>query len=289
MKAGSVAAVLVMAAGIAAPVQGQAQDVPAAPVVGMVDDPCPAMPTKPKSVLDLEEAMIRPGPADLAALLALAQTPDYQAYSAAKAAREADDWPGLCVYRADNAALHDAELRPDVVMIGDSITENWARADASLFAARRIAGRGIGGQTSAQMLVRFRADVVALQPRLVHILAGTNDVAGNGGATSPEAWKNNIMAMTELARANGIQVVLGAVPPADRFFWRPGVRPAAQIVTLNNWLRDYAAREGLGFIDYHAVLANEQGGLDRALSLDGVHPNRDAYAIMDRLFLAAVN
>lgn len=267
----------------------QAQEVSSAPAVGMIDNPCPVMPPKPQPVIDLEEAMIRPGPVNLPAIMALTQKPDYQAYAAAKTAREAADWAGLCVYREDNAALAAGGVRPDVVMMGDSITENWARADEALFAEKRIVGRGVGGQASAQMLVRFRADVIALRPRVVHILAGTNDVAGNGGLTSPDAYRNTIMSMVDLARANGIQVVLGALLPAERFFWRPGLKPADQIVALNDWLRTYAAEQGVAFVDYHAALTNERGGLPGALSVDGTHPNRDAYAIMDRLLLAAVN
>lgn len=292
MRAGIAGVIaLMMAAGVA-----RAQDAapttptaPVAPVVGMVDDPCPVMPSKPQAVLDLEEAMIRPGPVNLPAIMLLTQKPEYQAYAAAKAAREASDAAGLCVYRDDNAALTAGGVRPDIVLMGDSITENWARADADLFQRRHIVGRGIAGQASAQMLVRFRADVIALRPRLVHILAGTNDVAGNGGPTSPDAYRNNIISMVELARANGIKVVLGALPPADRFFWRPGMKPAQQIVELNDWLRAYAAGQGIPFVDYHAALANERGGIRSELSVDGTHPNRDAYVIMDRLLLASVN
>lgn len=287
--AGAVSLILSMAAGLGV---AQAQEVAAAnpaPAVGMVDNPCPVMPPKPQPVLDLEEAMIRPGAVNLPAMMALAQTSEFQAYAAAKTAREAVDAPGLCFYREDNAALLTSGVRPDVIMIGDSITENWARADQPLFAERRIVGRGIGGQFSAQMLVRFRADVIALRPRVVHILAGTNDVAGNGGLTSPEAYKNTIMSMVDLARANGISVVLGGLPPAERFFWRPGAKPAGQIIELNDWLRAYAAEQGVHFIDYHAALVNERGGMRSELSVDGVHPNRDAYVIMDRLLLAVVN
>lgn len=286
---GAVALILSAIAGLGA---AQAQDQVASsapPTVGIVQNPCPVIPPKPQSVLDLEEAMIRPGPVDFPAIIALTQRPDYQAYATAKTARDATDWPGLCAYRESNAALVARDTRRDVVLIGDSITENWARADGGLFEQRHIVGRGISGQTSAQMLVRFRADVIALRPRVVHILAGTNDVAGNGGAIGPDAYKNNIMGMVDIARANGIRVVLGAMPPADRFFWRPGIKPAAQIIELNDWLRDYAAAQGVSFVDYHAALVNDRGGISSELSVDGVHPNRDAYAIMDRLLLAGLS
>lgn len=260
-----------------------------AKAVGMVQQPCAALPPVPASMIALREAMLRPGPPDLPAMVALTQQPDYVAYAAAEAAQKEGDWAGLCVYREANAEALADDIRPDVVMMGDSITENWARADAGLFRSRNIVGRGISGQTSGQMLVRFRADVVDLRPRVVHILAGTNDIAGNAGPTSPEAYQDNIQSMVDLARANGVQVVLGAIPPARGFFWRPEVQPREQIVALNNWLREYAAREGLVFIDYHAALHDGQGGLGADMAVDGVHPNRDAYAIMDALLLKAVN
>jgi len=283
MKAGiiGVGLLIALAAGSAT-----AQDAPAPPIVGMVDHPCVDLPPKPPSLLALEEAMIRPGPLDLPAMIALTQQADYVAYAAAKAARDAQDWAGLCVYRDANAALRASGVQPDVVLMGDSITENWARAEPALFERQHIVGRGISGQTSGQMLVRFRADVIDLHPRLVHLMVGTNDVAGNGGPTSPDAFKSNIRSMVELAQANGVQVVLGAIPPADRFFWQAAVRPADRIVELNAWLEAYARQKGIVFIDYHAALDDGHGGISSALSLDGVHPNRDAYAIMNALLAA---
>lgn len=264
-----------------------AQETPSG-IVGMVEQPCAALPPKPSSMIALQEAMIRPGPIDLPALIALTQQPDYVAYAAAEAARKEGDWGGLCTYREANQALQAEGARPDMVMMGDSITENWARADDELFRFRRIVGRGISGQTSGQMLVRFRADVIDLRPRLVHILAGTNDIAGNAGPTSPDAFQANVKSMVDLARANGIKVVLGAIPPAQSFFWRPEVQPAQRINTLNDWLRAYADHEGLTFIDYHAALDDGQGGLSAEMAIDGVHPNRDAYAVMDALLIPAI-
>ena len=166
--------------------------------------------------------------------------------------------------------------------MGDSITENWSMADAGFFTGG-VVNRGIGGQTSAQMLVRFRADVIALRPAVVHILAGTNDVAGNGGPTSPQDFRNNIQSMVELARASGIRVILGAIPPADHFSWRPGMQPSPVIQAENHWLRQYATRNGLDFIDYHAALAGPNKELRADLGNDGVHPNREGYRIMRRL------
>lgn len=258
------------------------------PVVGMVDNPCPELPSEPDSVRAFNAAFIEPGPVDMPAMIALTQQPDYGAYSAAKKAREAEDWPGLCAYRAHNAALIASSRLPDVVFLGDSITENWARADPTLFDGVTVVGRGIGGQTSGQMLARFRADVIALHPRVVHIMAGTNDVAGNGGPTSPDAYKDNIKSMVDLARANGIEVVLASMPPADRFFWQPAIQPAARIAELNSWLERFAADAGLRFIDYHTPLGNGRGGMRSDYAIDGVHPNRDAYAVMGVLAQAGI-
>jgi lysophospholipase L1-like esterase len=246
--------------------------------VGMVEAPCPPPLAPPPSVEAFNTAFLERGKADLAKLTALTQEPDYVAYQKARAQQDAQDPNGLCRYAAANAALLNGGRRPRVVFLGDSITEGWVRGDPALFADGRFVGRGVGGQTSAQMLVRFHADVVALRPRVVHIMAGTNDVAGNGGPTTEAAFQNNIMAMVEIARAHRIKVVLASLPPAARFFWRPEVRPAAQIVRLNAWLRDYARREGLGFVDYHARLAAPDGAMRPQFAIDGVHPNRDGYA-----------
>lgn len=194
----------------------------------------------------------------------------------------AQDWPGLCRYRAANANALAASTPPRVVFMGDSITENWALADAGFF-EMGIVNRGIGGQTTAQMLVRFRADVVALHPGIVHILGGTNDVAGNTGPTSAQDFKNNIMSMVEIARANGIEVMLGSIPPAASFNWRPQLKPAATIKALNAWLRDYSAQHGITYIDYYSNLAGPSAELKADLGNDGVHPNRRGYAIMRRL------
>ncbi len=186
------------------------------------------------------------------------------------------DRDGLCRYREDNAAL---KTRPELVLFGDSITEGWASQVPELFGTR-IVGRGISGQTTAQMLVRFQADVLALKPRRVQIMAGTNDVAGNLGPTSETGWQNNIKSMVELARAHGIEPVLASIPPADHFGWKPGMKPAAQIQRLNAWLRDYAQKNGLVYVDYYAVLVGEGGALKPALGEDGVHPNAAGYAVM---------
>jgi len=190
----------------------------------------------------------------------------------------ASDWPWLCRYAEENrATLAAGPVR--AVFIGDSITEGWLPGDPDFF-AHGFVDRGIGGQTSPQLLARFWPDVVALHPQVVHIMVGTNDIAGNTGPTSAEAWRNNLRAMVALARANGIAVVLGSILPADRFEWRPGLAPARQIVELNAWLAEFARAEGLVFADYHAALAGPDGELPPAYGPDGVHPNAQGYALM---------
>ena len=188
------------------------------------------------------------------------------------------DWAWLCRYRADNARIDPAHP-PRVVFIGDSITENWLMADRDFF-AHGILDRGISGQTSPQILVRFYQDVIMLRPRVVHIMIGTNDIAGNTGPTSPEAYQNAVRAMVDLAKANHIAVILGAIPPADRFSWISAVEPGPWIARLNRWLRDYAKDQHLVYADYHTALAGPGGELLAAYGPDGVHPNAAGYAVM---------
>jgi lysophospholipase L1-like esterase len=192
------------------------------------------------------------------------------------------DWPGLCKYRAANAQVLASSTPTRAVLIGDSITEGWVSADPSLF-ERGVVGRGIGGQTTPQMLVRFRADVIALHPQVVHVLAGTNDIAGNTGPSSLQDYQNNIMSMVELAQANGIDVILGSIPPAAAFPWRKQIDPLPRIAEMNTWLRDYAKRKKIRFIDYHSALAGPAGELRADLGDDGVHPNRKGYDVMRKL------
>ncbi|MBS0360343.1 MAG: SGNH/GDSL hydrolase family protein [Proteobacteria bacterium] len=210
---------------------------------------------------------------------------DYAAYNAWASA---NDWPGLCRYRAANQALKAAGgPRPRVVFMGDSITENWRRLSPGFFQPG-VVGRGISGQTTPQMVARFYADVVALRPRVVHIMAGTNDVAGNTGPTSEDNFQRNIEAMVDMARANGIAVVLASVPPADHFSWRAGLKPAPQIARLNAWLADYAKRRGAVFVDYTAALGGPGGAMRPELTKDGVHPTKPGYDLIEPLAMKAV-
>lgn len=198
------------------------------------------------------------------------------------------DWPKLARYRDDNAALKPAapgEAR--VVFMGDSITDAWPRVGA-FFPGKPYVDRGISGQTTEQMLVRFRPDVIALGPRVVVILAGTNDIAGNTGTYDPGFTRGNIASMAELARANGIRVVLASVTPAFDYPWRPGLEPVGKILALNAWLRDYAAKNGCTYLDYFPSMADARNGLKAEYSPDGVHPNAAGYAVMEPLAEQAI-
>jgi len=139
------------------------------------------------------------------------------------------------------------------------------------------------------MLIRFRQDVVALRPVIVHIMGGTNDIAGNTGKMEPAATENNIASMLDIARANGIAVILASVPPAADFPWRPGLEPGARIVALNTWLRDYARAKHITYIDYYSVLTDHKLGMRADLSADGVHPGTQGYRLMDPLTLRAIH
>ena len=195
------------------------------------------------------------------------------------------DFGQLCRYAADNRALAGQKVR--VVFMGDSITDNWIHADANLF-SNGVVDRGISGQTTPQMLVRFRADVIALKPRAVHIMAGTNDIAGNTGASTMEIVQGNIASMADLARANGIKVIIASIPPAAAFPWSKDKQPVPQIRALNGWLKTYAAKNGYTYVDYYTALATPEGAMKPGLASDGVHPTPAGYAVMRPLALAAI-
>jgi lysophospholipase L1-like esterase len=197
------------------------------------------------------------------------------------------DFGQLCRYAAANQTLAASGQPVHVVFMGDSITDNWIHADDGLFTGGVI-DRGISGQTSTQMLARFRADVIALRPQAVHIMAGTNDVAGNTGAATMVTVEGNIQSMAELARAHGIKVILASIPPAAAFPWSPAMRPVPQIAALNAWLRGYAKANGFGYVDYFAALATPEGAMKPGLASDGVHPTPQGYAVMRPLAQAAI-
>ena len=199
------------------------------------------------------------------------------------------DWANLARYRQANADLPaSAPGEQRVVFMGNSITDSWARLFPTMFPGKPYVGRGISGQTTPQMLVRFRQDVVALKPAVVVILAGTNDIAGNTGPSTLEMIEDNLQSMTEIAKANGIRVVLSSVLPVFEYPWRKGLEPAPKIVALNAWLKDYASRAGAVYLDYHSAMADARQGLPPALSSDGVHPNEAGYRIMAPLAEQAI-
>lgn len=190
------------------------------------------------------------------------------------------DWAQLEQYRDENHRLPaPSAARPRVIFLGDSLTQSWELAGLGLDEVELL-NRGISGQTTPQMLVRFRQDVVDLKPAVVHILAGTNDLAGNTGPTTLKDIENNLSSMVEIAEANHIRIVLASVLPALDFPWRPGLQPAPRIVALNNWIRAYARRRKLVYADYYSALVDSQGGFKSELADDGVHPNRAGYAVM---------
>ena len=202
---------------------------------------------------------------------------------------EAQDWANLERFREDNAKLAAPRTCDDrVVFMGNSITQGWIDMIPEFFAGRHYINRGIGGQTTPQMLIRFRQDVIHLNPKVVVILAGINDIAGNTGPSSLEMIEDNLHSMTELAQANGIEVVLCSVLPALDFPWRPGMYPAGKVVELNKRIEAYASKKGAVYCDYFTAMVDERNGLPAELSDDGVHPNEAGYAIMAPLVEKAI-
>jgi lysophospholipase L1-like esterase len=214
--------------------------------------------------------------------LGMSQAPCTQFDPQRKEDRPAYDWASLCTFEADNAHLLKSGMRPKVVAFGDSLTWRWALDGPGLVK------RGIPSQTSAHLLLRFRSDVVALRPRAVHILVGTNDIAGATGPSSPQRVIANIASMVDLAQANDIVPILATVPPARSPVWRNGVRPYPWIDRLNAEIRALATDRGLVLADYHAVLAGPDGHFRPGLSEDEAHPNLAGYAGMRPVFDKAV-
>jgi len=197
------------------------------------------------------------------------------------------DWAWLGRYRQANLELAASGAKVDAVLLGDSITEGWASTDPAFFAGAKVS-RGISAQTTPQLLVRMHADVIALKPRVVHIMAGTNDIAHNTGPMTAQDSKNNFMAMCEIAKAHEIRVVLGSVPPASKYWWRPEAQPKPEALALNDWLRSYAKQIGAKYADYATALADSQGNVKLELAKDEVHPTKEGYAVMRPIAAAAV-
>ena len=189
------------------------------------------------------------------------------------------DWPWLSRFQQADRELGLPKAGEDrVVFMGDSITQGWPLEDS--FPGKPYINRGISGQTSPQMLLRFRQDVIDLHPKVVVILAGTNDIAENTGPMTPEETENNLASMADLATANGIKVVLCSITPAFDFPWHRGLEPAQKIVALNQWIKSYAAHKGYVYVDYYDAMKDDRGGLPSTLSKDGVHPLPAGHVIM---------
>lgn len=227
--------------------------------------------------------------------LALAQTaaptPDILSQRLAASEKRLSDWAELARYRDVNSRLpapKRGEIR--VVFMGDSITDFWGRSTGVFFPGKSYINRGISGQTTPQMLVRFRADVIALKPRAVVILAGTNDLAGNTGPSTLGMIEDNLASMAELARAHHIKVVLASVTPVNDYV-DAGMttgRPPQKIVELNAWIKSYAQRERFVYLDYYDALLDSHHALKKDLSADGLHPNAAGYAVMAPLAQQAI-
>jgi lysophospholipase L1-like esterase len=190
-----------------------------------------------------------------------------------------EDWPWLGYYAAENERLLASGVETRVVFLGDSITEGWSQKRPAFFKPGRV-NRGIGGQTTAQMVLRMLQDVLQLKPRFVHIMAGTNDIAGNTGPMTVAQSSDNLRAMIMLAHASGIDVLLASVPPAASFPWRPGLETVRPIRELNAWAKGYARQHGLTFVDYTAALGDETGAMKPRMAYDGVHPTEAGYDAM---------
>lgn len=199
------------------------------------------------------------------------------------------DWADLGRFRDDNKQLNmPAVGEKRVVFMGNSITEGWIRLDPAFFSGKPYVNRGISGQTTPQMLVRFKPDVVNLKPSVVVILAGINDIAGNTGPSTLEMIEDNLSAMVEIAQANGIKVVLSSVLPAYDFPWRPGMEPAEKVVQLNVWIKTYASSHKCIYLDYFTPMADAKHALKAEYTSDGVHPTLAGYKIMDPLVEEAI-
>jgi lysophospholipase L1-like esterase len=201
----------------------------------------------------------------------------------------AQDWANLDRYKKENESL--ATPKPGekrVVFMGNSITEGWRDHDPVFFTTNPYIDRGISGQTTPQMLIRFRPDVINLKPAVVIILAGTNDIAGNTGPATLEEIAGNIFSMAVLAKANGIKVVISSVLPAYDYPWKPGLEPAEKIVSLNKMLMDYAETNGFVYLDYFTAMSDSKHALKAELTYDGVHPNLAGYKVMEPLAEKAI-
>ncbi|RIA10082.1 lysophospholipase L1-like esterase [Flavobacteriaceae bacterium MAR_2010_72] len=198
------------------------------------------------------------------------------------------DWANLKRYQEANSKLSTQNISQRVVFMGNSITEGWSNIKPEFFENKPYINRGISGQTTPQMLLRFKQDVIELKPAVVVILAGINDIAGNTGPSTIDMIFDNIISMVELAKTNNIKVVLCSVLPAKDFPWRPGLDPAEKVVKLNKLLQSYAEENHLVYVDYFSAMVDDENGLRAELGADGVHPNALGYSIMEAILEGAL-
>ena len=199
------------------------------------------------------------------------------------------DWANLKRFQQENSELMLAKAHENrVVFMGNSITEGWLSIRPEFFKNKPYVNRGISGQTTPQMLVRFRQDVIHLKPSTVVLLAGINDIAENTGPSTIEMIANNIVSMAELAKANHINVIICSVLPANKFPWREGLKPAEKVIKLNVLLQSYSKKHKLAYVDYYSAMVNDSHGLKKELGEDGIHPNKNGYLIMEPILEKAI-
>jgi lysophospholipase L1-like esterase len=202
---------------------------------------------------------------------------------------EAQDWPNLQKFQEANAeVLKNKNTDGRIVFMGNSITEGWEDANPKFFGENPYINRGISGQTTPQMLLRFQQDVINLHPKAVVILAGTNDIAGNTGPMTLEQIRDNILSMVQLAKANGIHPIVCSVLPAYDYPWRPGLQPNVKIPKLNQLLKEMTDKQGVMYLDYFSAMADDRNGLPEAYTTDEVHVTKEGYAVMEKLVSEAI-
>jgi len=199
------------------------------------------------------------------------------------------DWANLKRFQQENSELMLAKANENrVVFMGNSITEGWLSIRPEFFKNKPYVNRGISGQTTPQMLLRFRQDVIHLKPSTVVLLAGINDIAENTGPSTIEMIANNIVSMAELAKVNHINVIICSVLPANKFPWREGLKPAEKVIKLNALLQSYSKKHKLAYVDYYSAMVNDSHGLKKELGEDGIHPNKNGYLIMEPILEKAI-
>ena len=195
-----------------------------------------------------------------------------------------EDWANLNYYKEENLKLVREGTKDSIIFMGDSITEEWGRILPEFFSNKQYINRGIGGQTTPQMLIRFRQDVIDLNPEAVVILAGTNDIAGNTGPSSVKMIIDNLMSMAEIASKQNIQVFMSSILPVFRYPWNKSIiEPFKKIAEINNFMKDFSNREKLVYIDYHSHMVDSRPGLKLELTTDEVHLNQAGYIVMSKI------